>query len=231
MALLVENLTLDRGGRRIVSDLSFAVEDGTALILRGPNGAGKSTLIRALAGLGQPSAGRIVLLQAQKPVDIADQLAYAGHLDAVKPAMSVAENLRFWARFLGSAEVGAALDVAMETFALGPIAQQPAAMCSAGQRRRLGLARLLLAPRRLWLLDEPSVSLDVATVATLCGLIDRHCETGGIALVATHTDLAVARKETLELRPPERPAPGTGQNGLVPASGGAMDPFLAENIG
>lgn len=211
MDLVVDDLAVRRGGRLILSGLSFALGPGEAMILRGPNGAGKSTLLRCIAGLVPPDRGRVRLGGGATPEEA---IAYAGHLDAVKPQLTVAENLRFWARLLGgdASHAMAGLD-------LGPIADQPAAACSAGQKRRLGLARLLLAHRAVWLLDEPTVSLDAATTARVAGLIRAHCDAGGAVVAATHIDLGLEGARILEIRP--RPAEAATTD----------DPFLSESFG
>lgn len=200
----------------VLSDISFRLAAGKILLLRGPNGIGKSTLLRALAGLLPPASGSAELgglTLARDPDDYAGHLAYAGHLDAIKPQLSVAENLAFWADLFGGGGIGAAL----EALDLGAIAQRPAHACSAGQKRRLGLARLVVADRPLWLLDEPTVSLDRAAVAGFCRVLRRHCAAGGMALVATHElDLEDARDLTLA-------APAGGRETV------SSDPFLAGN--
>ncbi len=214
MGLAVSNLSCDRAGRPVLRGIGFAVADRSALLLRGPNGAGKSTLLRALAGLLEPCAGTVTLdgvALAGNPDAYADQLAYAGHLDAIKAALTVAENLRFWAALSGGGAIGEAL----ASFGLEAIADQPAHACSAGQKRRLGLARLLVARRRLWLLDEPTISLDAASVARFAALVRAHLAGGGLAVIATHVDLGLGPTPELELAAPT-------------ASGDAeADPFLA----
>jgi heme exporter protein A len=203
MGLTVSDLSCDRGGRPVLRGLCFAVGDGETLVLRGPNGAGKSTLLRALAGL-LPSSGRVELdgrALADDPDGHAERIGYVGHLDAIKPQLTVEENLAFWAALLDGDAAAA-----RGTFDLAAIADQPAHLCSAGQKRRLALARLLVAPRRLWLLDEPAVSLDAAAEARLTAAIAAHCATGGCAVVATHTPLAVAPSAELVLGPRLRPA-------------------------
>ena len=213
MGLSVSDLSCRRAGRPVLEGVGFAVADGAALVLRGPNGAGKSTLLRVLAGLLAPSSGEVTLdgvSLAEAPDAYAERLAYAGHLDAIKASLTVAENLRFWARIAGGDEIGPAL----EAFDLAAIADQPAQTCSAGQKRRLGLARLLVAPRRMWLLDEPTVSLDAAATRRLTELIRAHLGAGGLALVATHVDLGLGPSPTLDLAPPA-------------AIAADADPFLA----
>jgi heme exporter protein A len=218
MGLAVTDLSLRREGRVIVSGLGFALAPGRALLLRGPNGVGKSTLLRALAGL-LPIAGGAATLDGvdrrRDPEGFAERLAYAGHLDAVKPQLTVAENLRFWAAVFGGAP--AAVDGALAALGLAGIADRPAGACSAGQKRRLGLARLLLAPRRLWLLDEPTVSLDAETTTAFAAIVAAHCAAGGMALIATHVDLGLAAAGTLRLDP----APAARREAV------AADPFLA----
>jgi len=166
MPFSAESLHCARSGLPVLRDVDLALEDGGALVLRGPNGAGKSTLLRAVAGLVPCRSGRLVLDGAdlgRDPDTYAEGLAYAGHLDAIKPQLTVAENLAFWSALLGGGEPGPALTA----MGLEGIAGRPAHACSAGQKRRLGLARLLVAPRRLWLLDEPTVALDTTAVGLL----------------------------------------------------------------
>ncbi len=210
MGLTVTDLSCSRGGRSILHRLSFTLACGETLLLHGPNGAGKSTLLRALAGL-LPSSGRVALDDRALGCDArAEAVVYAGHLDAIKPPLTVAENLAFWARLFGGDAAPA-----LAAFALGPLADRPAHLCSAGQKRRLGLARLLVAPRRLWLLDEPTVSLDAGAIARLLSALRAHAADGGLAIIATHVplDLAPARELTL------------GPEG-VSGPGAPTDPFL-----
>ena len=204
MDLVVEQLECERGGRPVFSDLSFRAAAGHALLIRGPNGAGKSTLLRVLAGLLQPGGGS-VHLGAYSLADrnaFQEYVAYAGHQDAVKPTLSVAENLMLWAGVFGT--VASRADAALTRFGLDTIADRPGAQCSAGQKRRLGLARLMVTDRPLWLLDEPTVSLDKCSAAMVAELIRAHCAGGGIALVATHIDLGLGHTPILEMQPPER---------------------------
>lgn len=182
-----------RGGRDVFAALSFALPPGGALLLTGPNGSGKSSLLRLMAGLLKPAGGALLWdgqSIAEAPEEHAARLHYLGHLDAVKPVLSVAENLRFWAALRGAAKVqGAALEAALERFALTELAAVPGRLLSAGQRRRLALARLIAAPADLWLLDEPSVGLDHASVERLAGAIAQYRAGGGRVVVATHTAL------------------------------------------
>ena len=205
MDLSLQNLACRRAGRLIFQDLCFALAEGQAAALRGPNGVGKSTLLRQLAGLipvtdGDARLGTVSL--AADPQGFQEQVAYAGHLDAVKPALSVAENLDLWAGING---VNSPAD-ALKRFGLATIAARPAAQCSAGQKRRLGLARLLVTHRPLWLLDEPTVSLDAEAAALIADLIREHIGAGGTALIATHVDLGLGDIPILTLTPPGREA-------------------------
>lgn len=216
MGLNVTDLCCERSGRVVLDELSFAVAPGEALILRGPNGAGKSTLLRALAGLLAPRRGEIRLddvSQARDGDGYAEGIAYAGHLDAIKPQLTIAENLDFWAALYG----GEGIDAALERFDLRALSDRPAHACSAGQKRRLGLARLLVARRRLWLLDEPTVSLDAAAVARFGAVTREHCAAGGLAVIATHIDLDLGPSRALTLTPP---VPGG-------ADRASSDPFLS----
>ncbi len=199
MDLVIDKLTCRRGGRTVFRDLSFRLSGGAAL-LRGPNGAGKSSLLRQLAGFVPVASGDVRLGQTSLRTDrsaFQEHVAYAGHLDAVKPALTVRQNLGLWASLFGAVPVRA--DTALERFGLDAIAGRPAAECSAGQKRRLGLARLLVMERPLWLLDEPTVSLDADASALVAELITEHCAAGGLALIATHIDLGLAEAPVLQL--------------------------------
>lgn len=189
MDLVVAELACGRGGLPVVEGVGFRLSPGEALVLTGPNGAGKTTLLRTLAGLLPPLAGRIE--------GAADRAAYAGHADAVKPTLTVAENLRFWAGLYGHGEI----DGALAAFDLAPLAHRPARELSAGQRRRAGLARMVVTRRPVWLLDEPSVSLDAASTARLAGVLAGHLGAGGLAVIASHLDLGLAAARTLDLSP------------------------------
>ena len=205
MSLRVENLRCYRAGRLVVSGLSFQVAAGEAVMLRGPNGAGKSTVLRALAGMlqfdGTVELDGVSLAKDRDTVQ--EKIAYAGHLDAIKPQLTVEENLRFWANLFG----GSGFDRAMQDFHLSELADRPAHTCSAGQKRRLGLARLAVSDRPLWLLDEPTVSLDVETTARFAEILRHHCAAGGMALVATHIDLGLDAPREIRMAPIQQADP------------------------
>jgi len=189
-----------RGERRVFEGLSFALAAGGLLVLTGPNGSGKSSLLRIMAGLLRPVAGALLwdgAPVADDPDAQAARLQYLGHLDAVKPVLSAAENLMFWAALHGggAAEVTRALD----GFGLGALTEVPGGMLSAGQKRRVALARLLAAPAEVWLLDEPTVGLDTASLARLTGAIAAHRAGGGRVVVATHGAPEAPDAEVLEL--------------------------------
>lgn len=190
--LTVTDLACDRGGRRVFQSVSFNLRAGGYLELRGPNGTGKSSLLRLLAGFDAPAGGELQLDGAERLAEVAH---YVGHLDAIKPALTVRENLAFWQAFLGGGDLGAALDA----FHLAPLAQDPAGLLSQGQRRRLALSRLALVRRPLWLLDEPTVGLDAASLERLGALIAAHRATGGLLVAATHADLAALPTATLNM--------------------------------
>ena len=202
MSLCIEDLSCRRDGRLVFAGLSFALQQGEARLLRGPNGVGKSSLLRVLAGLVPAASGRVSLDEASpRDADLwAERVAYAGHLDAVKPQLSVAENLRFWASLHGAASIAPAL----AAFDLERLADRAAHACSAGQKRRLGLARILVAERRLWLLDEPTVALDAEAIGRFTEVVRAHLGRGGMALIATHVDLALGSGPPLVLRPVAR---------------------------
>lgn len=187
MSLIAENLSVSRGGIAVLENVALALSPGRALILRGPNGSGKTTLLRTLAGLQPPLRGRIDADEAA--------LVYAGHADGIKGALSVRENLAFWAAIFGGGDVEAALSA----YALAPLADRPAAALSAGQKRRLGLARLIVARRSVWLLDEPTVSLDTDATAMFVAVMRGHLSNGGSAIVATHIALGLDEAEVLDV--------------------------------
>jgi heme exporter protein A len=197
MRLSGTDLAAARGGRSVVAGLSFALGDGELLAVTGPNGAGKSTLLRLVAGLLRPSAGTIAL-DPPPEEGLPAQVHYLGHLDALKPALTVRENLAFWRRIWRSGDIGAALD----EVGLGHLDHLPAGALSAGQRRRVAIARLLIAPRPIWLLDEPTAALDAAAEATLGRLIARHRQGGGLVIAAIHRDLPATPTATLQLGQP-----------------------------
>lgn len=187
MTITVSHICCTRGARQILQNVSFDLDTSDCLILRGPNGVGKSTLLRILAGLSNANSGTLNL--------DADQIAYSGHLDAVKLQLSVLENLEFWSGVYGSTDTASVIT----EFALEILADRPAATLSAGQKRRLGLARLTLSQRKIWLMDEPTTSLDAEHTALIANSIAQHCAKGGIAIISTHLDLDIPNAQTLDL--------------------------------
>lgn len=187
MEMRVTDLSVARAGVPVLEGVNFRLNAGRTLVLRGPNGIGKTTLLRTLAGLQPVLAGRI---------EGTEDVAYAAHSDGVKGSLTVTENLAFWAAAYGATGVDAAI-LAMN---LVELADRRAANLSAGQKRRLGLARLLVTGRKIWVMDEPTVSLDQASVALFAGVVARHLAGGGAALIATHIDLGIAA-EVLDLTP------------------------------
>ena len=187
MVMDVRDLSVARGGVTVLEGVSFALEPGQVLVLRGANGIGKTTLLRTLAGLQPPVAGEVT----------GDEIAYAGHADGLKAGLTVTENLTFWAEINGMAGI----DVALEAMNLTDLRRRRAGDLSAGQKRRLGLARLLVTGRAVWLLDEPTVSLDAASVALFVAVLRAHLAQGGSALIATHIDLGLQEARELDLTP------------------------------
>jgi heme exporter protein A len=185
MELKANGLTCERGGRIVFRGLSLALRPGQLMQLTGPNGSGKSSLLRLVAGLNEAQAGDIALTGGAKELSIGQQAHYIAHQEPVKAALSVHENLAFWRDFLGGGEV----EEALEAFDLGRLSSYPAGLLSAGQKRRLALARLVLVPRVLWLLDEPTVGLDTASLARLVGVMARQLDKGGMIIAATHVPL------------------------------------------
>ncbi len=195
--LQAQGLAAFRGERLVFRDLDFAVAAGGALLLAGPNGSGKSTLLRLLAGLGRLAAGQVLWSGEDALTDLtahAARVTYVGHLDAVKPGLTVTENLRF-AALVGGGRVEAALDA----LGLRELAELPARMLSAGQKRRLALARLALSAAPLWLLDEPTLGLDVASVERFGLVLAGHRARGGVIVAATHLPLPLADPAELRL--------------------------------
>jgi len=186
-------LSCVRGSRAVFENLDWELSSGRALSLVGPNGSGKSSLLRLVAGLLRPAAGRIELRGGDAEQTIAEQAHYLGHLDALKPALTVEENLGFWTRYLATHPTQIA--EALAAVGLGGLADLPAAYLSAGQRRRLSLARLMSVPRPIWLLDEPTSALDAAAQERLAELMRAHLGTGGMILAATHGPLGIACDE------------------------------------
>lgn len=185
--LQADSLACQRGGRTVFTDVNFTLSSGQLLELRGPNGAGKSSLLRLIAGLGEAVSGRIALAGGSEELSIGQQAHYAAHQEAIKSPLTARENLKFWGDFLGGGDI----DAALAAFDLDALADYPAALLSAGQKRRLSLARLALVPRPLWLLDEPTVGLDAASLEKLTRLMRGHLTGGGLAVVATHAPLSL----------------------------------------
>jgi len=209
----VRDLSCRRGERLVFAGVEFALAPGAALLLRGSNGSGKSTLLRCLAGLLPPLAGAVLWdgrPAAEDPEAFRARLHYLGHLDGLKPALTARENLRFWQSLRGGIDPRSA-DQALDDLALTRLADLPARLLSAGQRRRLALARLIASPAPLWLLDEPNAALDEDSHDRLATALDSHRAGGGIVVVAAHGGFALPGASVLALDsfrpPPEELAP------------------------
>lgn len=194
LRLSLENIVVDRGLKRVLDGISFTVNNGEAVVLVGPNGSGKTTLLRILAGLLKPVSGSLSLTEANQKVSTDSLVHYIGHLNALKDNLTVEENLFFWASFLGETSSQTMLS-ALHSFELERLRAIPVGYLSAGQKRRACLARLLVTPRPIWLLDEPTVSLDSQNVGLLAQKIETHLQSGGLLIAATHVPLGVAQEK------------------------------------
>jgi heme exporter protein A len=199
MQLSASGLQCLRGGREVFADVEFSLTSREALLVTGRNGSGKSSLLRMIAGLLRAASGNLTLEGGDGEHTIGEQTHYLGHQDALKPSLSVAENLCFWTDYLGGhGETKAAL----AALGLDALADLPAAYLSAGQKRRLSLARLVAINRPIWLLDEPNAALDAAAQNILTGLMRGHLAAGGLIVATTHGPLGLDAARTLQLGVP-----------------------------
>lgn len=209
MRLIGSQLRCVRGGREVFAGFGFAVSAGEALVVTGPNGAGKSSLLRLVAGLVRLAEGSVALEGGEPELTLPEQAHYLGHLDPLKSALTVAENLQFWADYLGGPGAWASAGTpaeALDIVGLAELADLPAAYLSAGQRRRLAIARLLTARRPVWLLDEPTSTLDAAAQARFAAIMQSHLTGGGIILAATHVPLGLDGIRELRMGDADRTA-------------------------
>ncbi len=195
------DLACVRGSREVFTGLGFTLTNGEALLVTGRNGAGKSSLLRMIAGLVHVAGGRLELQDGEPEFTLAEQTHYLGHQDAFKPSLTVAENLVFWARYLGGG--GLAPQAALAAVGLDALAELPAAYLSAGQRRRLSIARLVAAKRPIWLLDEPTSALDHVAQERLSELMAWHLAGGGLIVAAAHGPIGLALARELRLGAPQ----------------------------
>lgn len=206
MYVKIEHLNLRRGAKLLVKDLNLSLHKGESLLVTGPNGVGKTTLIRAIAGFHTPEKGQITLNLAKQPDQTAtdssplqENIHYIGHNNGLRASLTVLENLEFWAQFNGQ---DAPIAEIAKKFSLKSLLHIPTGYLSAGQKRRLGLARLNLKKRPLWLLDEPTVSLDKTSTKLLANAATDHLKQGGILIAATHIPLEIPFSQTIELTKP-----------------------------
>ncbi|AZO07431.1 MULTISPECIES: heme ABC exporter ATP-binding protein CcmA [unclassified Mesorhizobium] len=199
MRLIAENLGGERGGEAVFSGIGFALDKGEALIVTGPNGSGKSTLLRVVAGLLPVARGKVLVEGGGEAFPtVASASHYLGHLNAMKTALSVEENLGFWRAFQG--EPALSVEEALETVALGGLGHLPFGFLSTGQRRRVSIAKLLVSHRPVWLLDEPTAGLDKASEERFAGLMRGHLRDGGIVVAATHLPLGLEGARELQMK-------------------------------
>jgi heme exporter protein A len=197
MRLVCERLEARRGERRIFGGLSFVVEAGHALVVTGVNGSGKSTLLKVIAGFIPAAAGSIRIEHGDPEKRLGEHCHFLAHANALKPQLTVLENLSFWQGFLGG---GLSPEDALQEVGLGGIGDIPAGYLSAGQKRRVAIARLLVSHRPIWLLDEPTAALDSASDRRFAEIVARHLDGGGIAIAATHQPLGLTKADVLEMR-------------------------------
>ncbi len=198
MRLVVQDLGGERGGEPVFADVGFSVGEGEALIVTGPNGSGKSTLLRIVAGLLPATSGVIRLEDGGEAwPDVASALHYLGHGNAMKTALSVAENLRFWQEFCGNAHLD--IDEAMEMVGLPQVGHLPYGYLSTGQKRRIAIAKILVSYRPIWLLDEPTAGLDMGSEKQFSALMQAHLEDGGLIVAATHIPLGLDGVKSLHM--------------------------------
>jgi heme exporter protein A len=198
ISLVVEGLSAKRGEDLIFKDISFVLTAGEALVVTGPNGSGKSTLLRVLVGLLAAESGRVLLDGISSEIGHPRELChYLGHRNAMKRELTVEENLSFWKSFMGDSTGGSgmAVEEAAEALGLGGISHLPFGYLSAGQQRRMAMAKLLVAYRPVWLLDEPTAALDASADRLFAALVTRHLGAGGIVVAATHQPLGVEARE------------------------------------
>jgi heme exporter protein A len=198
--LKVERLCVERGGRTVLRDLSFALSGGETLVVTGRNGVGKSTMLRALAGL-LPILSGSVTLEGAGEGELSTEAHYLAHADGLKAPLTVLENLEFWARYLGAGHPAQSLSpaAALEAVGLPHVARAPVGILSAGQKRRVALARLMVAHRPVWLLDEPMTALDAVSRGRFAKAMQDHCALGGIIVAATHEPLGLEEARALPL--------------------------------
>lgn len=200
MKLIVENLSIHRATQEIVSDISFELSEGDALIVTGENGSGKSTTLRGIAGLMPLNSGSVKLLDEngkQFEGETREYCHYLGHQNGMKPALTVRENLDFWQKFCGEPDL--TIEEALEEVDLAHTINLPFSYLSAGMKRRVSIARLLVSDRPIWIVDEPTAGLDAQSVKMFTGLCHTFCEGGGILIAATHLPLGIETEKTLEI--------------------------------
>ncbi len=200
-SLVAQGVSLARSGRTVARGVSLTLAPGSATLLRGANGAGKTTLMRTLAGLLTPAEGTVRVKTAkgalEDPADLRAASVFFGHLNALKPSLTIIENLRFWSRLYGHS--GEKIEEALIAMGLAELSARRAGDLSAGQKRRAAFCRVLLSRKPIWLLDEPTASMDARAAERVCERVAAHCAGGGAALVATHDPITIAGAQSVEL--------------------------------
>lgn len=210
---MLSGLSQRRGTTALFSNLDLTLASGHAMVLTGPNGSGKTTLLRTIAGFLKPIAGTVAITGLADDEDLPQNCHFVGHYNGLKASMTAGDNLEFWSRVLAGGNPSLSVHDALVRLNIDHLTDIPAGYLSAGQQRRLALARLLIAPRPVWLLDEPTAALDDAGTRLVIDLVDQHTAAGGMAIVSTHLPMPVQRAIAFDIRAArgKEPSPQTAE--------------------